>query len=136
MKVDRQQLLVAIANTDGETQYFVDLHTGQVRRVTLKEPDTVARIKADATKDPKRFQRVPLRSGREKVAELHEFAQSITDARLRAQIEQAISFPNPHREIRLLLERRGREMRMWETFLKSSDQRRMMTFLKLTGLSV
>ncbi len=135
MPVDRARLQEAMLDPDPETQYFVDSRTGRVLRVTLKDPQGLARFKADLAAEPRRFVQVPRPSGREKYAELAGFVAAVADPVLKKRLQAVLASPNPYRELNLALERRFKEQRQWEEFRRREVARRMADFLKLSGLS-
>lgn len=135
MPVDRARLQEAMLDTDPETQYFVDARGGRVVKVSLKDPAGLQRFKAELQGDPKRFVQVPRPSGREKYADLREFAGVVADPVLKKRIQDALAAPSPYQELRLALERRFKEQRQWEDFRKRKVEKRMVDFLKLSGLS-
>lgn len=134
MVIDKKKLLEAMAETDPEVQYFVDRKLGTLRKVSLKEPETIARFKEDFAKDQKRFLKIPKRSGAEKYAELNNFIKLVADAALRKKFSEALMGPNPHREFRLLMERRFKEQHQWEEYCKKLAEERLADFLKVSHL--
>jgi hypothetical protein len=135
MPVDRARLQEAMLDPDPETTYFVDSRTGKVVRVTLKDPQGLARFKAELTTEPRRFVQVPRPSGREKYAELSEFIASVADSAFKKRLQAVLASPNPYRELNLALEQRFKEQRQWKEFRRRQAARRMADFLKLSGLN-
>lgn len=134
MAVDRKKLAAAMADNDGSVQYFVDTHTGSISKVSLQDMAAIQKIKQDLQKDPKRYVRIPKRSGREKYADLEGFIKLIADVNLRGKLTECLGSPNPYRDIRLALERRYKEQRQYDAYQAQLVERRVEDFLRSTGL--
>lgn len=134
MAVDRPKLQEALADPDPENQYFVDSQSGAVQKVSLKDPAGLARFKAQITADPKRFVQVPKPSARDRLAELQEFMQTLTDPHLKSELQRALAAPSPFREVNQAFERRFTQKRAWDEFRKKRTELRLAAFLKTSGL--
>ncbi len=134
MAIDQAKLIEALNESDPGVQWFADIKLQTVRKVSLQDPQGIERFKRDMAADAKRFVQIPKKTGPERYAELQGFIKIVADKALAAKLADALSSPAPYREFRLLLERKAKEKRQFDNYLKSCSQKRLESFLKLTHL--
>ncbi len=134
MAIDHAKLIEALNESDPGVQWFADIKLQTVRKVSLQDPQGIERFKRDMAADAKRFVQIPKKTGPERYAELQGFIKIVADKALASKLTDALSSPAPYREFRLLLERKAKEKRQFDNYLKSCSQKRLENFLKLTHL--
>ncbi|MGM9998948.1 MAG: UPF0158 family protein [Candidatus Bruticola sp.] len=134
MAIDQEKLIEALNESDPGTQWFADIKLQTVRKVSLKDPQSIEKFKRDLAADARRFVKIPKRSSEERYAELQGFIKIVADKALASKLTDALSSPAPFREFRLLLERKAKEKRQLDAYLKSCSQKRLNNFLKTTHL--
>ncbi|MBQ7528305.1 hypothetical protein IJT10_00160 [bacterium] len=136
MAIDKNKLMEALSETDAETQWFADLKLQTLRKVCLRDPQTIENFKRDFAKDPQRFLKIPKRSSQERYQELQNFIGLIADKNLQKRLTEALASHAPHREFRLAMERKVKEQRQFAAYERECAQKRLANFLKLNHLEV
>ena len=134
MAIDERKLIEALNEGDPNAQWFADVKQQTVRKVTLQDQQSIEQFKRDLAADSRRFVKIPKRTGAERYAELQGFIRLVADKSLADKLSEALSSPSPYREMHRLLERKAKEKRQFEAYLKECSLKRLRSFLKLTHL--
>lgn len=136
MAINKSELMKALSETDAEVQWFFDLKLRTLRKICLREPQTIENFKRDFAKDPQRFLKIPKRSSQERYQELQDFIKLVADKNLQKKLTEALASPAPHREFRLAMERKVKEQRQFAAYESECAQKRLANFLKLNHLDM
>jgi hypothetical protein len=131
LTVDYDLLEMAFADRDGHGEWFLDLETGEVlRRNELELDDELPSI----DDNPDRYTSIPYQGSEAGYRDMAEFADSVTNNRLRALLDVALDGAGAFRRFKDVLLQYPDERTRWFAFQKERARHRIERWLESEGI--
>ncbi len=135
LKIDMQDLTMAMEQNSYEEEYFLDLQTGEI----LFTSDALDREDNDAVRekideDPDRFEEVPKADSREGYQDMQDFIETVQDEHIAEVLSTAIEGRGAFRRFKDTLLRHPDQRELWFKFKDDLMQKRALEWLDEIGI--
>jgi hypothetical protein len=135
VKVDIDHLMFAYQDDSPENAYYLDTEYGDVVLVNRELTD-LRDLTDEIELSPDKFLYIPKPRSEELVKDLHIFAESVSDAKLRSVLDMAFESPHLRDAFRKILSSHSQELIRLDQFLVEKTKERLTAWLNANSLSV
>ncbi len=135
LKIDMQDLTMAMEQNSYEEEYFLDLETGEILFTSDAldgEDNDAVREKIDD--DPDRFEEVPKADSREGYGDMQDFIETVQDEHIAEVLSTAIEGRGAFRRFKDTLLRYPDQRELWFKFKDDLMQKRALEWLDEIGI--
>ncbi len=135
LKIDMQDLTMAMEQNSYEEEYFLDLETGEILFTSdaLDEEDNDA-VRKKIDDDPDRFEEVPKADSREGYQDMEDFIETVEDEHIAEVLSTAIEGRGAFRRFKDTLIRYPDQRERWFKFKDDLMQKRALEWLDEIGV--
>ena len=126
--IDMDYLTLAWQDQSPDTAYYFDIDTGDVHRVSRDLID-LDELTQEIERHRERYLYVPKADPKTLNQELKDFADSVSDLRLKSMLDVSLEAPNALFSFRAILSKYTEEMKRWQDFRSQRAQKRVIQWL-------
>lgn len=137
LKIDMGDLCMAMDDASYEHQYYLDLQTGELIFLSEYAMDMseLEQLREQIDEDQDRYEAVPRADSRESYRDMEDFINTLTDTRLRDQLEAAIRGRGAFRRFKDVLAGFPEERENWFKFKEDKLRERATEWLEDIGVN-
>src|SRR5580658_2365652 len=127
-RIDMSYLVWAWQDDSPDNSYYLDIKTGDVRLVNQHLLD-LRQLTDEIEKNRERYRYLPKPDKQTLLADLHDFAQSVSEQKTRQTL--AVAFESPHvlSAFRKILDNQKEELQRLNDFLEAKVRKRIASWL-------
>ncbi len=135
LKIDLDDLTMAMEESSYEHEYFLDLQTGEILLISdYMDSDETAEVRKKIDDDPDRFEEIPKADSREGYRDMEDFIDTIKDEHIAEVLSTAIEGRGAFRRFKDTLIRYPDERERWFKFKDDLMKQRAMEWLDEIGV--
>lgn len=135
LKIDIEDLTMAMEESSYEHEYFLDLRTGEMLLISdYMDSEETAQVRKKIDDDPDRFEEIPKADSREGYQDMEDFIETIQDEHIAEVLSTAIEGRGAFRRFKDTLLRYPDERERWFKFKDDLMKQRAMEWLDEIGV--
>ncbi len=135
LKIDIEDLTMAMEESSYEHEYFLDLQTGEILLISdYMDSRETAEVRKKIDDDPDRFEEIPKADSREGYQDMEDFIDTIKDGHIAEVLSTAIEGRGAFRRFKDTLLRYPDERERWFKFKGDLMKQRAMEWLDEIGV--
>ncbi len=135
LKIDLDDLTMAMEESSYEHEYFLDLQTGEILLISdYMDSDETAEVRKKIDDDPDRFEEIPKADSREGYRDMEDFIDTIKDEHIAEVLSTAIEGRGAFRRFKDTLIRYPDERERWFKFKDDLMKQRALEWLNEVGV--
>ena len=115
LNIDLEMLCIALENHTKDTEFHLDLNTGELL-MKHQDSDDFAQISAQIAAEPTRYEQVNPIASFEGYRIMQEFIETLYEGRARENLQKAIQGPKPFRRYKDTLAQYPKMREQWHAF--------------------
>ncbi len=135
LKIDIEDLTMAMEESSYEHEYFLDLQTGEILLISdYMDSRETAEVRKKIDDDPDRFEEIPKADSREGYQDMEDFIDTIKDGHIAEVLSTAIEGRGAFRRFKDTLLRYPDERERWFKFKGDLMKQRALEWLDEIGV--
>ena len=137
LKIDLDELCLAMENSSYECDYYLDLETGEIVFISDYMDDAdLEELKDRIDENPARYEPIPKAESHEGYEDMVDFIATVEDEHLIELLEVAINGKGAFRRFKDILARYPEERERWYRFKDERMKERALSWLEDMGISL
>ncbi|MBP9015822.1 MAG: hypothetical protein KBH15_04890 [Candidatus Atribacteria bacterium] len=137
LKIDLEDLCLAMENSSYDLDYYLDLETGEVIFISDYMDDAnLEELKDRIDENPDRYEPIPKAESSEDYDDMVDFISTVEDEHLVELLEVAIDGKGAFRRFKDVLARYPEEKERWYRFKNERMKERAISWLEAIGISL
>ncbi len=137
LKIDLEELCLAMENNSYDLDYYLDLETGEVIFISDYMDDAnLEELKDRIDENPDRYETIPIADCFEDYDDMVDFISTVEDEHLVELLEIAIDGKGAFRRFKDVLARYPEEKERWYRFKNERMKKRAISWLEAIGISL